>query len=88
MLICSDLFCKKIETVFGDEEMSKAIINITNTKCCAFCKYWWDPTCKYIMPNINNQWYYETTAQCRCIKKGHDTFAHSNCSMYRLKIEI
>ena len=68
--------------------MSKAATNINGTRICAFCKYWWDPACKYIMPYINAQWYYDNTAKCRCIKRNVDMPAHGSCGYYRCKIEF
>ena len=68
--------------------MSKAATNINAAKICAFCKYWWDPACKYIMPHLNTQWYYDNTARCRCIKRNVDMPAHSSFGYYRCKIEF
>lgn len=68
--------------------LSKTVINITNTKLCAFCKYWWDPACKFITPNIGQHWYYESNIKCRCLKKSIDTPAYSTCEKFKLKIEL
>ena len=71
----------------GVIRMSKIIINIQSARICAFCKYWWDPACKYIMPNIGTQWFYESSAKCRCLKKNIDTTGFSTCQNFRLKVE-
>lgn len=68
--------------------MSKVVVNINGIICCAFCKYWWDPACRYIQPYIQNQWHYESTAKCRCIKKNVDTLAYNSCNSYKCKIEL
>jgi len=49
--------------------MSKAVINLNVIKICEFCKCWWNPSCKYILPYLYNQWYYEKDAKCCCIKR-------------------
>lgn len=68
--------------------MAKTAVNIKSAKFCAFCKYWWDPCCKYIAPNIGTQWYYESAAKCRCIKRNLDTAAFTTCSNFKLKIDL
>lgn len=68
--------------------MSKTAVNIHGAKNCAFCKYWWDPACKYIMPNVGTQWAYESSVKCRCLKKNLDTPAFSTCGNFKLKIEL
>lgn len=69
-------------------KMSKAAVNINETRICAFCKYWWDPACKYIMPYMRDTWQYDTSAVCRCIKRSVDMPAHSSCGYFRCKIEF
>ena len=68
--------------------MAKVAINIASARCCAFCKYWWDPACKWIHPNIGTQWLMEDGAKCRCIVKGLDTSAFSSCGKYKCKVEL
>ena len=68
--------------------MSNVVVNIKGVKCCAFCKYWWDPACRYIQPYLQDQWYYENAAKCRCIKKSVDTLAYASCGNYKCKIEL
>lgn len=68
--------------------MAKTAVNIQSARVCAFCKYWWDPCCKYIMPHTQTQWYYDSSVKCRCIKKGVDMPAFSQCSMFRMKIDL
>ena len=63
-------------------------ININLTKYCAFCKYWWDPTCKYIQPNVKTQWLCDKSGKCRCIVKGLDTYAGATCNNFKSKIDI
>lgn len=63
-----------------------SLINISTSKLCAFCQYWWDPTCKFIQPHVGSQWYYESSGRCRCIKKGIETTAATNCNNYKCKI--
>lgn len=64
-----------------------SLININSVKYCAFCKYWWDPTCKFIQPNVKLQWYFEPMGRCRCIKKGIDTSGNQTCQYYKCKID-
>lgn len=68
--------------------MSKVVVNINGVRICAFCKYWWDPACKYIQPYLHPQWYYEKDVKCRCIKRNMDMFAYASCNYYRCKIDF
>lgn len=63
------------------------LVNVSSCKYCAFCKFWWDPTCKFIQPKIGNQWYYESSGKCLCVKKGIDMPAIQTCSNFRCKID-
>ena len=64
------------------------LVNLTAVKFCAFCKYWWDPACQYIKPNINTQWYLEPSGRCRCIKRGTDTSANQTCQNFKCNIDL
>lgn len=64
------------------------LININSCRLCDFCKYWWDPVCKYIQPNIGAQWYYDPNGKCRCIKYGAERPAGASCQYFRCKIEL
>lgn len=70
----------------GMKEMMTQI-NINSARVCAFCKYWWDPACKYIAPHNASTWVVDRNAKCRCIKKNVDTIAMATCNLYRCKIE-
>ena len=65
--------------------MSWTTINLRNARLCAFCKYWWDPACNYILPRNEQIWMFEPAAKCRCMKKNMDTQAQSSCGMFRYK---
>lgn len=65
----------------------EAQISLRNSRYCAFCQYWWDPTFKFIRPYIGDRWYYKSSGKCRCIKKGIDMSATQTCSSYRCKVE-
>ena len=64
------------------------LVNIRSCRFCAFCKYWWDPTCKFILPQMGTQWYFEPSGKCPCIKTGAERNANSSCSFYRCKLDI
>lgn len=64
-----------------------AMANVSTCRYCAFCKYWWDPTFKFIYPHIGTQWYYEPSGKCRCIKKGIDMPATTSCNNFRCKVD-
>ena len=62
-------------------------VNLTSAKFCAFCKYWWDPTYKFIEPNVRQMWYYDPSGKCRCIKKGLDTPANHTCQNFKCRVD-
>lgn len=68
--------------------MSKSQANINTCKICAFCKYWWDPACKYIAPSNGIHWVYESDVRCHCIQKHVETLATSTCAKYKPKIDL
>lgn len=65
--------------------MSWTSVNIKSTRFCAFCKYWWDPACRYIAPKNETFWVYEPAGKCRCIKRGVDMQAQATCGAFRYK---
>ena len=64
--------------------MSWMAMNLS-IKCCAFCKYWWDPACRHIQPQQGIIWQMESNAVCRCIKRNMDTRGDASCGMFRYK---
>ena len=64
--------------------------NIKNTKKCAFCKYWYDPSNSYINPKSpkNNIWQYDEHAKCKCLAKNYEMRASAMCNKYMCKLEI
>ena len=67
--------------------MNTQVANIKTARYCAFCKYWWDPSCSHIEPQYGTQWRFDTNARCRCIKRSVDMEGIANCSQYRCKVE-
>ncbi len=63
-------------------------VNINHVKNCAFCKFWWDPSCKYIAPKAGDAWLYDNHAKCHCIIKGFEWSASSTCPKFTCKIEL
>lgn len=70
----------------GDGIMQSQI-SLSSAKVCGFCKYWWDPACRYIAPKNGDAWLIDRNAKCMCIKKNVETIAMAFCSFYRCKIE-
>ena len=64
-----------------------ASVDITTTRVCAFCKYWWDPACQYIVPHLGKTWFYNNGVKCKCIKKGVESASYHSCAMFKIKIE-
>lgn len=57
-------------------------------KCCAFCKYWYDPTNQYIQPQDPKHgfWKFETTAKCLCLQCNLQKGAGMRCDEFENKI--
>ena len=70
--------------------MSTKRANLTITKYCAFCKYWYDPTNMYISPKSPRQqiWEYDYLAKCKCMKKSRETKGGETCSNFQCKIDV
>ncbi len=65
-------------------------VNIKKVKHCAFCKYWYDPSNKYIFPNSLDDflWEFKPNVRRKCLKKDVDTQGVDSCPDYKLKISI
>ena len=59
---------------------------------CAFCKFWHDPDDTYIEPKAPNmdQWAYDSTAKCKCLKNNmmKQAGAGVGCRNYVCKIPL
>lgn len=64
-------------------------INISTTKKCAVCKYWYDPTNSAINPKAPqiNLWDYDDKAKRMCLKRGSTVSAGGFCGSYCCKLE-
>ena len=65
------------------KDMSSLIVNIKNTRKCAFCKYWYDPTNSAIeprSPKINLWKIKDSNQKCMCVKKNIQMPATAFCS--------
>lgn len=64
------------------------MINIKNTKICAFCKYWYDPTNSAIKPKNTVVWFWEynSNANNECIKTNLNKSAWNLCRKYECKL--
>lgn len=62
--------------------------NIKNTKICAFCKYWYDPTNSAIQPKntVVGFWEYNSDAKNKCIKTNLNKPSWSSCGKYECKL--
>ena len=63
-------------------------INVYTFKCCAFCKYWYDPINLHIEPITPNIgiWAYDMSAKCKCLKYNALKAATLKCSYFESKI--
>lgn len=63
-------------------------VNIKNTKVCAFCKHWYDPTNTAIEPRdgLVNIWKYDEKASKKCIKINLNKPSWATCAKYECKI--
>lgn len=63
--------------------MSSMVVNIKNTRKCAFCKNWYDPTNSAIeprTPKINLWEIKDTNQKCLCLKRNYKMQAGAFCS--------
>lgn len=65
-------------------------IDLTVSKKCAFCKYWYDPQNQAIMPKTPNHniWSYDDTVRKKCLKRNLEVLAMNSCGDYECKIPI
>lgn len=65
--------------------------NVKSARCCAFCKYWYDPTNSAISPkapNIN-LWEFDNSIRNKCLQKNIEILASSApCPKYECKVPI
>ncbi|MBR3588216.1 MAG: hypothetical protein IKL16_01495 [Clostridia bacterium] len=70
--------------------MSSLVVNIRNTKKCAFCKNWYDPTNSAITPKAPSigLWEIKDVNEKRtCLKKNIEMSATAFCSVdFELKL--
>ncbi len=58
-----------------------------NTRICAFCKYWHDPSDSAINPKYGNIWEYEDSVRRPCSKNGNlPKQAWSSCGDFSSKL--
>lgn len=65
-----------------------AITNIKNSKLCAFCKYWYDPTNQHIKVKspLGGFWEFDQNASSMCLLWGLKKRANASCPKYQPKI--
>lgn len=63
-------------------------VNIKNTKICAFCRYWYDPTNSTIQPKntVAGFWEYNSDIKNKCIKTNLNKPSWTSCGQYECKI--
>ena len=68
----------------------KSKVNIKVIKCCAFCKYWYDPINLYVEPMAPNigLWAYDMSAKCKCLKYNAERKATLRCSYFESKVNL
>lgn len=69
----------------ASDKMSWINVNLRAARICAFCKYWWDPASRYVMPRNALWWTVDAAAKCRCMKKESETQAQASCGMFCYK---
>lgn len=67
----------------------KKVANVRNSKICAFCKSWYDPSNSHLNPvnTVAGFWEYEHNARCKCLKTNAQMFAWSSCSKFQSKFQ-
>ena len=64
-------------------------MNIKNSKICASCKYWDDPTRSAMKPTMGtNIWDIDDKQRKFCLKRKAETRATYRCPYHSMKIEI
>lgn len=63
-------------------------VNINNTKKCALCKYWYDPTNTAIRPRNakNGIWEIDPDVKKMCEKKDYERPGSAFCGEYECKV--
>lgn len=69
------------------------MVNIKNRKCCAFCKYWYDPANNHIQPvkPKSNLWKCDLDAKSICSaydSRFRETKGGLYCRKYECKLEL
>ena len=65
-------------------------VNIKTVRCCALCKYWYDPSNSAISPKAPNINLWSVDDKCRnkCLKTNIDQRAIAVCSRFELKLPV
>ena len=66
-------------------------LNIKNTKKCAICKYWYDPTNSAISPRnpkLNLWTIDDRSPKKKCIKKNYEMSPMAFCQDFECKLQI
>lgn len=62
------------------------VANSKETRICAFCRFWYDPTNSAIKPKMGNFFYFEETISKPCAKRDNlETPAWSSCGHFACK---
>lgn len=62
-------------------------VNVTQSKKCALCTHWYDPSNAHVQPKSPriNMWTIDDNASCYCDVKQHDMKGRQFCSEFKLK---
>ena len=65
----------------------KKVANVRNSKICAFCKSWYDPSNSHLNPvnTVSGFWEYESDAKCKCLKTNLEKFSWNSCTKFQSK---
>lgn len=64
-----------------------ATLGNPSMKKCAFCKYWYDPTCEMIAPSTAGRWKYKMGGKRPCrLKKNVEMKSSISCSNFECKL--
>lgn len=65
-------------------------VNITVTKSCAFCKYWYDPSNEMIEPKDpkHNLWAHQDNCKRKCLKRNLEVSTLGYCENYCCKLPV
>ena len=64
-----------------------SIANKRNSKICALCMFWFDPTYSALKPDMGDFYKYDPTARKKCSKQGQiETLSWHSCNDFVCKV--